>query len=67
MVIHSRKLNAIIEIEVPTAENVGKYASVLGDLPPRSVDKTKAELIDWFYFTHMRIKKSEHPQRCSQM
>lgn len=57
MVIHSRKLYAIIEIKFPTAENVGKYASVLGDLSPRSVDKTKAELIDRFYFTHMRIKK----------
>ena len=53
MVVHSRKLNAIIEIEVPTSENVGKYAGILGDLPPRSVDKTKAELIDWFYFTHI--------------
>lgn len=57
MVIHSRKLDAIIEIKFPPAEDVGKYASILGDLSPHSVDTTEAILIDRFYFTHMRIKK----------
>ena len=57
MVIHSCKLDAIIEIVIPTSENVGKYAGILGDLSPGSVDKTEAEFIDRLYFTHMRIKK----------
>lgn len=57
MVIHSRKLDAIIEIKFPTAENVGKYAGILGDLSPCSVDKTEAKFIDRLYFTHIGIKK----------